>query len=98
MDNPKKHKKNKIKKQIQYRTKEERAAEVKHILLQLTHFDLNMQYEPIKQLYKLFKIYINDAERIIVSIPFPQINRRIKGLLPLNKREDATIALIQEKA
>jgi len=38
MDNPKKHKKNKIKKQIQYRTKEERAAEVKHILLQLTQF------------------------------------------------------------
>lgn len=97
MDNPKKHKKNKIKKQIQYRTKEERAAEIKHILLQLTHFDLNMQYEPIKQLYKLFKKYINDAERIIVSIPFPQINRRIKGLLPLNKKEHATIALIQEK-
>ena len=43
MNNPKKHKKNKIKKQIQYRTKEERATEVKHILLQLTHFDLNMQ-------------------------------------------------------
>ena len=75
----------------------ERAEEVKNILLQLTHFDLNMQYEPIKQLYKLFKIYINDAERINVSIPFPQINRRIKGLLPLNKKEDATIALIHEK-
>ena len=56
-----------------------------------------MQYEPIKKLYKLFKTYINDAERINVSIPFPQINRRIKGLLPLNKKEDATIALIQEK-
>ena len=97
MHNPKKHKKNKIKKQIQYRTKEERAAEVKHILLQLTHFELNMQFDPIKQLYKLFKIYINDAERIIVNIPFPQINRRIKGLLPLNIKEDATIALIQEK-
>ena len=95
MDNPKKHKKNKIKKQIQYRSKEERTAEVKHILLQLTHLDLNMQYKPIKQLYTLFKKYINDAERIIVSIPFPQINRRIKGLLPLNKKEDATIALIQ---
>jgi len=96
MDNPKKHKKKKIKKHIQYRTKEQRAEEVKHILLQLTHFDLNMQYEPIKQLYKLFKIYINDAQRIYVSIPFPQINRRIKGLLPLNKKEHASIALIHE--
>jgi len=43
-----------------------------------------MQYEPIKQFYKLFKKYINDAERIIVSIPFPQINRRI--ILPLKKK------------
>jgi len=56
-----------------------------------------MQYDPIKQLYTLFKIYIYDTERINISIPFPQINRRINGLLPLNKSENAPIALIHEK-
>ena len=97
MINNKKKKQKKPKKSPEYRTKEERSNEVKEILIQLTHFDLNMKYEPIQLLYKLFKKYINDSERIIVNIPFPQINRRIKGLLPLNIKEDATIALIQEK-
>ena len=54
-----------------------------------------MQYEPIKQLYKLFKKYINDAERIIVSIPFPKLIEGSKDCYL--KKEHATIALIQEK-
>ena len=49
----------KQKKQIVYRTKEERQGEVKEILNQLSKFDLNIKYEPIKKLYTLFKEYIN---------------------------------------
>ena len=43
------------------------------------------------------KEYINEGERITVNIPFPEINRRIKGILAISKREDVTIALLNEK-
>ena len=47
--------------------------------------------------YKLFKEYIDEDKRIVVNIPFPMINRRIKGILARNKREDVSIALLNEK-
>ena len=52
MTNNKKTKKKKVKKEIVYRTKEERKEEVKNILKQLSDFDLNIKYEPIKKLYQ----------------------------------------------
>lgn len=87
----------KQKKQIIYRTKEERQEEVKEILNQLSKFDLNLKYEPIKKLYKLFKEYINEDRRIEVNIPFPEIDRRIKGLLAISVRENTLINLKHEK-
>jgi hypothetical protein len=90
-------KQKKEKKQIIYRTKEERQLEVKEILNQLSKFDLNIKYEPIKKLYKLFKEYINEDRRIEVNIPFPEIDRRIKGLLAISVREDTWVNLKHEK-
>ena len=46
-------------------------------------------------IYCLF--YFLPSDRIVVNIPFPIINRRIKGVLAINKREDVTIALLNEK-
>ena len=97
MTNKKKRKVKKEKKEPEYRTKEERQAEVKHILEQLSEFQLNVTYEPVKKLYLKFKEYISDGERLIINMPFPEINRRIKGILAINKREDVTIALLNEK-
>ena len=97
MGNKKKRKVKKEKKEPEYRTKEERQSEVKHILEQLSEFQLNINYEPVKKLYLLFKEYINTGNRIKVNIPFPEVNRRIKGILAINKREDVTIALLNEK-
>lgn len=93
----KKKKEKRVKKEIVYRTKEERQNEVKEILKQLSKFDLNIKYEPIKKLYGLFKIYINDDKRIEVNIPFPEINRRIKGLLAISVNEDVWVNLKYEK-
>ena len=93
----KEKKEKKIKKKPEYRSLEERKEEVKNIMLQLSEFELTPTYEPVKKLYMLFKEYINEDKRIIVNIPFPMINRRIKGLLAINKSEDVTIALINEK-
>ena len=39
----------KEKKAPEYRSKEERQAEVKHILEQLSEFQLNPSYEPVKK-------------------------------------------------
>lgn len=97
MGNKKKRKVKKEKKKPEYRTKEERQAEVKHILEQLSEFHLNPTYDPVKKLYLKFKEYISEGDRLIVNIPFPEINRRIKGVLAINKREDVTIALLNEK-
>ena len=85
------------KKEPVYRNKKERQEEVKNIIMQLSDFNLNPKYEPIKKLYMLFKEYINEDKRIKVNIPFPEINRRIKGLLAISKSEEVTIALINEK-
>ena len=97
MGNKKKQKEKKEKKAPEYRSKQERQNEVKHILEQLSDFQLNPTYEPVKKLYLKFKEYINEGERLTVNIPFPEINRRIKGVLAINKREDVTIALMNEK-
>ena len=97
MTNNKKMKEKKIKKEIVYRTKEQRQEEIKNILKQLSEFDLNIKYEPIKNLYELFKIYIREGNRILINIPFPEINRRIKGLLSTSINEGVWIKLEKEK-
>jgi len=94
--NNKKRKRNKSKKDIIYRTKEQRQAEVKTIIAQLTKFDLGIKYEPIKNLYALFKIYIAEGNRVIINIPFPEIKRRIKGLLAISIKEEVWMKLAVE--
>ncbi len=97
MTNNKKTKKKKVKKEIVYRTKEQRQEEVKNILKQLSEFDLNIQYKPIKQLYLYFQTYITEGNRMLINIPFPEINRRIKGLLAISVNEDVWVKLEKEK-
>ena len=96
MTNNKKRKRKKVKKEIVYRSKEERQKEVKTILEQLSEFDLDSKYEPIKKLYGLFKTYIAEGNRIIVNIPFPEIKRRIKGLLAVSINEEVWLKLKKE--
>ena len=96
MTNNKKRKRKKVKKEIVYRSKEDRQKEVKTILEQLSEFDLDSKYEPIKKLYGLFKTYIAEGNRIIVNIPFPEIKRRIKGLLAVSINEEVWLKLEKE--
>jgi len=84
-------------KKIEYKTKEERQADVKNIIKELSKFELTMRYEPIKKLYKHFKDFIDTGSQIKVNIPFPMINRRIKGELMPNKNGDSHICLANEK-
>ncbi len=97
MGNNKKNKRKRVRKEIVYRTEEQRKAEVKEILLQLSQFELTPRYEPVRELYLKFNEYIKDGQRMEVNIPFPMINRRIKGLLAISVNEEVWIKLENEK-
>ena len=97
MVNNKKSGKKRVKKEIVYRTKKQRQEEVKTILKQLSEFELTIAYEPIKILYATFKSYIEEGNRLKINIPFPAINRRIKGLLAISVNEEVWIKLENEK-
>ena len=90
-------KKDKQEQQVENRSKQERQQEVREILTQLKTFELNITYEPIKKLMKLLNTYVNNGERIKVSIPCPEINRTIRGILAINKKEPVYIKLDYEK-
>ena len=55
--NNKKRKRKKSKKEIIYRTKEQRQREVKTIIEQLTKLDLGIKYEPIKNLWNIQSLH-----------------------------------------
>ena len=40
----------------------------------------------------MFK-YINDGERIIINIPFPEIKKTIEGVLAINIKEEVAVRL-----
>jgi len=94
-DKGEKSKKKKIPPRL--RTKEERTLQVKTIIEKLSQFELSLKYKPIQDLYALFKIYINEGSKTKISIPFPMINRRIRGELTLGTREDCWVKLEIEK-
>ena len=94
------NKKVKKEKKIKYennRDKEERKKEIHAIILKLNELKLNNNYEAIQKLYKQFKIYIENGDRLIINIPFPEINKRIEGVLSINKNEEVAIRLKYEK-
>jgi glutathione peroxidase-family protein len=83
------------KKQDNHRTLEERKAEIIPIIHKLSELTLTTQYDEIKELYRLFKIYIEQGERIEIKIIFPAIQRKIVGILAINKREKVWVKLEQ---
>lgn len=82
---------------IIYKTEQERKSKSLEILQNLNAFGATMTYEPVRQLMKLLSRYNNFGERIVVNIPFPEMERRIKGVLAIHKNEDTWIMLKHEK-
>lgn len=80
-----------------YRTIDERKIEVRKIINQLNDLQLTTMYEPINQFYTIMFNYIRTGERTIVNIPFPQMNKRIEGVLATNIREEVALRLKYEK-
>ena len=79
------------------KTEEERRASSREILKQLEDLGLNVTHAPVRELLKLLKQYNEDGNRIEVNIPFPELNRRIKGVLATGAREETYVMLKHEK-
>ena len=92
----KKEKKIREKKEIIYRTEKERKIAIKPIIEKLTELQLTINYEPIKQLFKMIQTYIKEGNSYEINIPFPMINKRIKGVLTDVTSEDVWVKLEHE--
>jgi len=70
------------------RTKEQRQAEIKPIIIKLTELRLNVSLDEIKKLFALLQNYVNNGDTIEIDIPIDSLNVRIRGVLEndLNKR------------
>jgi len=98
MVNNKKHRREKkVKLPPEYRTKQERQAEIKPIIAKLTELRLTTDYDEVKELFVKCKHYIDAGERLEISIPFPAIGRTIKGVLAINKREQTWVKMEKTK-
>jgi len=84
-------------KKVEYKTKEQRKEDVRNIIKELNKFELTLRYEPVKKLYAHFKDFIENGNVVKVNIPFPMINRRIKGNLMPNVKADSVITLVKER-
>jgi hypothetical protein len=79
------------------RSKEERQIEARKVINKLSELNLTVSYDPIKELFMILQNYVNNGGKIEINIPFPMINKRIKGLLPDTVNEQCFIALKHEE-
>lgn len=92
-DRAKKRRDTKEKSEPVYRTKEERLEEIKPILRKLSELQLNTKYDSVKKLYVEIQRYVQTGERIEIKIPFPEIGRKILGVLATNVREQVWVKM-----
>lgn len=79
------------------RDSEERKKEAHKIISKLTELNLTIQYEPVKELFKILKEYVDNGGNKEINIPFPMINKRIKGHLPDTLNDECFVALKHEE-
>ena len=70
------------------RTKEQRQAEVRPIIVKLKELHLSpISHPEIRQLFENMKTYINNGSRVNIEIPCESLNIYIKGVLANNINE-----------
>ena len=77
----------------QSRVRDEREAESRKIMEMLTSLDLTMTYAGVRRLLPILARYVDKGERTEVSIPIPEIGRRIVGVLATSRREEVWLRL-----
>lgn len=76
------------------RSIEEKKLIIINIIKKINELQLSPEYPAIKELYKLLKEYKENDYSININIKFPEIKRKIIGILPINKKNDAIIKLV----
>lgn len=76
-----------------YRTKDERRHETLNIIYQLKENKISSDYPAIKKLIEKLNEYVNEGNSITFTIPFPEMNKKIKGILPIHKKEKCVVVL-----
>ena len=80
------------------KTKEERQAEIKPIIVKLRELKLTIQsHTEIKELFIQMQRYINEGVKVELDIPFPAYNCCIKGVLSIERREKVWVKLETNK-
>ena len=80
------------------RTKEERQAEIKPIIIKLRELKLTIQeHTEIKELFIQMQRYINEGVKVELDIPFPADNCCIKGILSIKRGEKVWVKLETNK-
>jgi len=78
---------------MQYRNEDERRQESLQILYQLKQNGISSKYPAIHTLIEELTRYVKEGVRIELSIPFPEMNKKIKGVLAVNKREECMVVM-----
>ena len=90
-------KKNREKKEkklaIEFRSKIERQESIRPVLEKLNELQLSSQYHSVKKLLIIFKDFIENGGSQNINIQFPEINKRIVGLITDNKKYENIIKL-----
>ncbi len=76
------------------RNNEQKKLIILEIIKKINELNLSTEYPSIKILYELFKEYLDNDYSININIPFPEINRKIIGLLPINLKNKPIIKII----
>ena len=80
------------------RSKEQRQAEVRPIIVKLNELHLSpTQHEEIKLLFKEIQRYIQDGVRIELNIPFDAYNTTIEGVLAIRIKERVWVKFAAKK-
>lgn len=100
---PKKFKRNKDKKKDRReallnglhdkRNEQERRHETLNVLYQIKKLEYPTNTDAIKTLIDKMNDYVSLGIDIELSIPFPEINKTIKGKLPIYKSEEPVVYL-----
>lgn len=82
-----------MKMMFEYRDENERRLESLRIIYKLKENNISSDYPAIKKLLLQLDKYVTTGNRIELSIPFPEMNKKIKGVLAVNKKEECVVVL-----
>jgi hypothetical protein len=76
-----------------YRNKEERRHESLNVIYQLKQNNIPSHYPAVKKLLMKLTEYVNEGHKMEFTIPFPEMNKKIKATLAIHKKEECVVVL-----